>query len=148
MNQPSGAGDPSSNPANQPNPVNKPAPVNKLAPAKPQQAAGIPGANTPAAPNPASVMAAAPSPSPPAPLSGRRVVAAGLVSGCIGLALSFFLRAVVANTPVRVTSLTLLWSTVLLSCIGFGAGMALEAVRQLSENNPDPAYRRGRRGER
>jgi hypothetical protein len=75
------------------------------------------------------------------------VVAAGLVSGTIGLALSFFLQAVVANTPVRITSMALFWSTVLLSCIGFGAGMALEAVRQLSENNPDPAYRRrSRRG--
>ncbi|MFN9692404.1 MAG: hypothetical protein ACK52U_08500 [Synechococcaceae cyanobacterium] len=88
-----------------------------------------------------------PSPESPRPLSGRRVVAAGLVSGTIGLALSFFLQAVVANTPVRITSMALFWSTVLLSCIGFGAGMALEAVRQLSENNPDPAYRRrSRRG--
>ena len=88
-----------------------------------------------------------PSPESPRPLSGRRVVAAGLVSGTIGLALSFFLQAVVANTPVRITSMALFWITVLLSCIGFGAGMALEAVRQLSENNPDPAYRRrSRRG--
>ena len=87
-----------------------------------------------------------PSPESPRPLSGRRVVAAGLVSGTIGLALSFFLQAVVANTPVRITSMALFWSTVLLSCIGFGV-MALEAVRQLSENNPDPAYRRrSRRG--
>ena len=82
----------------------------------------------------------------PSPLSGRRVLGAGLVTGVIGLALSFFLQALVANTPVRVSSYALFWSSVLLGCIGLGAGMALEAVRQLSQANPDPAYRRPPRG--
>jgi hypothetical protein len=106
-----------------------------------------PGNRIPSAPSPTGTpeAAAAAGRQPPSPLSGRRVLAAGLVSGTIGLALSFFLQAVVANTPVRITSLALFWTTVLLSCIGFGAGMALEAVRQLSENNPDPAYRRSSR---
>ena len=106
-----------------------------------------PGNRIPSAASPTGTpeAAAAAGRQPPGPLSGRRVLAAGLVSGTIGLALSFFLQAVVANTPVRITSMALFWSTVLLSCIGFGAGMALEAVRQLSENNPDPAYRRSSR---
>jgi hypothetical protein len=104
------------------------------------------GPTDPAAkPHPAAAEAGSPNAEKPSPLSGRRVLAAGLVTGTIGLALSLFLQAVVANTPVRVSSIALFWSTVLLSCIGFGAGMALEAVRQLSENNPDPAYRRSSR---
>ncbi|MFM8278559.1 MAG: hypothetical protein ACKN89_16515 [Cyanobium sp.] len=84
--------------------------------------------------------------SPASPLSGSRVLVAGLVTGAIGLLLAFFLQAIVANTPVRLSSRSLFWSSVLLGCIGMGAGMALESVRQLSQNNPDPAYRRSPRG--
>lgn len=81
-------------------------------------------------------------PAQPSPLSGRRVVLAGLVSGAAALALALFLRAIVANTPVRITSYTLFWSTVLMCGFGLVAGMALEAVRQLQRNNPDPDYHR------
>jgi hypothetical protein len=87
-----------------------------------------------------------PGASAPSPLSGSRVLAAGLVTGVIGLVLAFFLQSLVANTPVRINSTALVWSSVLLSASGLGAGMALEAVRQLSQNNPDPAYRRPPRG--
>jgi hypothetical protein len=52
----------------------------------------------------------------------------------------------VANTPVRVTSYAIFWSTVLVGGFGLVAGMGVEAVRQLRDRNPDPAYRRGRRG--
>lgn len=41
---------------------------------------------------------------PLAPLSGRRVVVAGLISGAGGLAVALLLRAIVTNTPVRVSS--------------------------------------------
>jgi hypothetical protein len=70
------------------------------------------------------------------------VVAAGLIAGTGGLAIALFLRAIVANTPVRVSSYTLFWSTVLVGGFGVVAGMAVEAVRQLQESNPDPEYRR------
>jgi hypothetical protein len=83
-----------------------------------------------------------------APLSGRRVVLAGLISGAAGLAVALFLRAIVANTPVRVSSYTLFWGTVLLGGFALAAGMALEAVRQLQQSNPDPAYRPPSRGRR
>jgi hypothetical protein len=77
--------------------------------------------------------------------SGRRVVGSGLVVGAVGLAIAFFLRAVVANTPVRVNDYTLFWATVLAGGFGLVAGMAVEAVRQLQRSNPDPAYRRSGR---
>ncbi len=83
----------------------------------------------------------------PAPLSGRRVVAAGLVGGTGGLAIVLFLRALVANTPTRVSSYAVFWSTVLVGGFGLVAGMGVEAVRQLRDRNPDPAYRHGRRGQ-
>ena len=90
-------------------------------------------------------MAQAP-PLKPSPLSGGRVVVAGLVGGTGGLAIALMLRALVANTPVRVSSYTLFWSTVLVGGFGLVAGMGVEAVRQLQERNPDPAYRHGRGG--
>jgi len=81
---------------------------------------------------------AAPSP----PLSGRRVLCAGLLTGLGGLAISLFLRSIVANTPLRITPHALFWSTVVLTASGALAGMAVEAVRQLQETNPDPEYHR------
>jgi hypothetical protein len=41
-----------------------------------------------------------------------------------------------------VNSYTLFWSTVLAGGFGVVAGMAVEAVRQLQESNPDPEYHR------
>jgi len=72
------------------------------------------------------------------------VVASGLVTGAAGLAIAQFLRTVVAHTPVRVSERTLFWDTVLVSGFGLVAGMAVEAVRQLQQRNPDPEYQRGR----
>lgn len=87
-------------------------------------------------------------PSPPprrdGALQGARVIGVGLVMGLVGLAVSQFLAAIVANTPVRLSSYSLFWITVLLTgCCG-AAGMAVEAVRQLQAANPDPEYRRAR----
>jgi hypothetical protein len=79
-------------------------------------------------------------------MSGGRVVVSGLVGGTGGLALALFLRALVANTPTRLSASALFWSTVLLGGFGLVAGMALEAVRQLRDRNPDPAYRHSHRG--
>ncbi|MCP9801305.1 hypothetical protein [Synechococcus sp. RedBA-s] len=78
----------------------------------------------------------------PEPLHGRRIVLIGLVGGLIGLAVSFFLESVVANTPVAVTSYAQFWFRVLLGAFGTLGCMALETVRQLQESNPDPEYHR------
>ena len=81
-------------------------------------------------------------PAPCPPLSGRRVVCAGMITGLGGLAIAQFLRAIAANTPVRITPQALFWSTVVLGGFGVVAGMAVEAVRQLQESNPEPEYHR------
>jgi hypothetical protein len=75
------------------------------------------------------------------------VLCAGLLTGLGGLAIGQFLKAIVANTPLRVTPQALFWSTVLLAVSAAVAGMAVEAVRQLQASNPDPEYHRqtGRR---
>lgn len=85
---------------------------------------------------------------PAPPLSGRRVVAAGLISGAVALAIALFLRTVVATTPARVSPQALFWSTVLASGFGLVAGMAVEAVRQLQQHNPACDARSGQRPRR
>jgi hypothetical protein len=64
------------------------------------------------------------------------------------LAIAQFLRAIVGNTPLRITPEALFWSTVVLGGFGVVAGMAVEAVRQLQASNPEPEYHRrhNRRG--
>jgi hypothetical protein len=69
------------------------------------------------------------------------VVLAGLVSGAIFLALSFLLTGIIASSTVRLSDTALFWTRVLLGGFGLVAGLAVEAVRQLQEANPDPAYR-------
>ena len=81
-------------------------------------------------------------PAPCPPLSGRRVLFAGLITGVVGLAIAQFLRSIVDHTPLRVTPQALFWSTVVLGGFGVVAGMAVEAVRQLQESNPEPDYHR------
>jgi hypothetical protein len=81
-------------------------------------------------------------PAPCPPLSGRRVLFAGMLTGVAGLAIAQFLKAIVANTPLRITPQALFWSTVVLGGFGVVAGMAVEAVRQLQESNPEPEYHR------
>jgi NhaP-type Na+/H+ or K+/H+ antiporter len=82
----------------------------------------------------------------PTPFNGRRVLGAGLVIGAISLAIALFLRALIVNTPARVTEATLFWVTVLAGASGLLAGMAVEAVRQLRDHHPDPAYHRQHHG--
>lgn len=50
------------------------------------------------------------------------------MSGATGLAIALFLRAIVANSTVRLTSRELFWSTVLMGGFGVVAGMALAAL--------------------
>jgi hypothetical protein len=79
---------------------------------------------------------------PPEPLQGRRIVLAGLVGAVLGLSVSLFLQAIVAHTPVTVSSSALVWFRILLASFGSLGGMAIETVRQLQVTNPDPAYHR------
>ena len=78
-------------------------------------------------------------------MNGGRILVVGLIAGLVLLALCHFLLAMVATTTVRLSPHTVFWSPVLLGAFGLGAGMALEAVRQLGAANPDPEYHRRRR---
>ena len=71
------------------------------------------------------------------------MVAAGLLAAATALALAFFLRALIASTPARVSHTSLFWGTVLMGVSGLIAGMGVEAVRQLQRSSPEPEYRRG-----
>jgi hypothetical protein len=73
------------------------------------------------------------------------VAAAGLVGGLGGLAVALELRSLIATTATRPSASRLFWGTVLLGVSGLLAGLAVEAVRQLQQNSPDPAYRQRRR---
>jgi hypothetical protein len=73
---------------------------------------------------------------------GRQVVWAGLIGGVGGWLLGLFLRTIVARTPTQLPSYALFWLVVVLAAMGCLGAMAVEAVRQLQVNNPDPAYHR------
>ncbi len=76
----------------------------------------------------------------PGNFSGLQVIWAGLMFGSAGLTISLFLHTIVARTPVRLPSNALFWLAILLSGMGALAGMAVESVRQLQSNSPDPEY--------
>lgn len=80
---------------------------------------------------------------------GRKVVLSGLLGAGLGLLLARVVQRVVDNTPMQVPPDSLFWVTLLLGCSGAVGGMALEAVRQLQAQNPNPEYhhQRGRRVE-
>ncbi len=71
---------------------------------------------------------------------GRKAVLAGLLGAGLGLLLARVLHRVVDNTPMLVTPEGLFWVSLLLGCSGAVGGMALEAVRQLQAQNPNPEY--------
>lgn len=79
---------------------------------------------------------------PPAPLRGRQVLLAALIGGALGAAVALMLHAVVINTPAQVSPRTYAIFFVIFCAFGAVAGLTLEAVRQLQERNPDPAYHR------
>lgn len=78
----------------------------------------------------------------PGDFRGRQVIWAGLIGGIGGWLLGLFLRTIVARTPTQLPSYALFWLVVVLAAIGGLGAMAVEAVRQLQVNNPDPAYHR------
>ena len=77
-------------------------------------------------------------------LRGRAVVRTGLLGAGVGLTVALLLRTVIRQSTVELTTASQFWLLVLLVAGCATAGLALEAVRQLQESNPDPAYRHQR----
>lgn len=82
--------------------------------------------------------------------SGSRVLVAIAIGAAVGLALAYFLKVLIENTPAEldVRRLRLFYLMVITSCAL--AGFAIESTRQLQEQTTDPVYRhanshRGRR---
>ena len=84
------------------------------------------------------------------PFSGMRVLIAVAVGAGLGLAVAFFLKVLIDNSPVEIALGRLrLFNLMVISSGGLG-GFAIKTMRQLQEEATDPAYRhskshRGRR---
>ncbi|WP_411871898.1 hypothetical protein [Vulcanococcus limneticus] len=77
-------------------------------------------------------------------LRGRAVVRTGLLGAGVGLTVALLLRAVIRQSTVELSGASQFWLLVLLVGGCATAGLALEAVHQLQEGNPDQAYRHPR----
>ena len=84
------------------------------------------------------------------PFSGMRVLIAVAIGAGLGLAVAYFLKVLIDNSPaeIDVSRLRLFYLMVITS--GGLGGFAIETMRQLQEEATDPAYRhynshRGRR---
>ncbi|MCB4400577.1 MULTISPECIES: hypothetical protein [unclassified Synechococcus] len=84
------------------------------------------------------------------PFSGMRVLIAVAIGAGLGLAVAYFLKVLIDNSPaeIDVGRLRLFYLMVITS--GGLGGFAIESMRQLQEQATDPAYRhynshRGRR---
>ena len=84
------------------------------------------------------------------PFSGMRVLIAVAIGAGLGLAVAYFLKVLIDNSPaeIDVGRLRLFYLMVITS--GSLGGFAIETMRQLQEDATDPAYRhynshRGRR---
>ena len=84
------------------------------------------------------------------PFSGMRVLIAVAIGAGLGLAVAYFLKVLIDNSPaeIDVDRLRLFYLMVITS--GGLGGFAIETMRQLQEEATDPAYRhynshRGRR---
>ena len=82
--------------------------------------------------------------------SGSRVLVAIAIGAVVGVALAYFLKVLIDNTPadLDVRRLRLFYLMVITACAL--AGFAIESTRQLQEQATDPVYRypkaqRGRR---
>ena len=90
-----------------------------------------------------------PSEMPPRPeyaahkrFSGSRVLVAIAIGAVVGVALSYFLKVLIENTPadLDIRRMRLFFLMVMTSCSL--AGFAIESTRQLQEPATDPVYRR------
>ena len=89
-----------------------------------------------------------PSEMPPRPeyaahkrFSGSRVLVAIAIGAVVGVALSYFLKVLIENTPadLDIRRMRLFFLMVITSCSL--AGFAIESTRQLQEQATDPIYR-------
>ena len=84
------------------------------------------------------------------PFSGMRVLIAVAIGAGFGLAVAYFLKVLIDNSPAEIAVGRLrLFYLMVISSGGLG-GFAIETMRQLQEEATDPAYRhssahRGRR---
>ena len=84
------------------------------------------------------------------PFSGMRVLIAVAIGAGLGLAVAYFLKVLIDNSPAEIALGRLrLFYLMVISSGGLG-GFAIETMRQLQEEATDPAYRhskfhRGRR---
>ena len=84
------------------------------------------------------------------PFSGMRVLIAVAIGAGFGLAVSYFLKVLIDNSPAEIDLGRLrLFYLMVITSGGLG-GFAIESMRQLQEQATDPAYRhsnshRGRR---
>ena len=84
------------------------------------------------------------------PFSGMRVLIAVAVGAGLGLAVAYFLKVLIDNSPAEIDLGRLrLFYLMVITSGGLG-GFAIESMRQLQEQATDPAYRhynshRGRR---
>ncbi len=78
--------------------------------------------------------------------SGTRVLIAMFLGLMLGALVAFFLRTVIAQTPVDLQSqrLNLFFGMVTVS--GALGGLVVETMRQLQQSSPETEYRRRRRG--
>ena len=84
------------------------------------------------------------------PFSGMRVLIAVAIGAGLGLAVAYFLKVLIDNSPAEISlgRLRLFYLMVITS--GALGGFAIETMRQLQEEATDPVYRsknpyRGRR---
>ncbi|MEB3254318.1 MAG: hypothetical protein VKI93_06340 [Synechococcus sp.] len=82
--------------------------------------------------------------------SGSRVLVAIAIGAVVGVALAYFLKVLIDNTPadLDLRRLRLFYLMVITACAL--AGFAIESTRQLQEQATDPVYRhpKGHRGGR
>ena len=73
--------------------------------------------------------------------SGSRVLVAIAIGAMVGMALAYFLKVLIHNTPadLDVRRMRLFYLMVMTSCAL--AGFAIESTRQLQEQATDPVYR-------
>ena len=75
------------------------------------------------------------------PFSGMRVLIAVAIGAGLGLAVAYFLKVLIDNSPAEIDlgRLRLFYLMVITS--GALGGFAIETMRQLQEEATDPAYR-------
>ena len=75
------------------------------------------------------------------PFSGMRVLIAVAIGAGLGLAVAYFLKVLIDNSPAEIDLGRLRLFFLMVITTGGLGGFALESMRQLQEPATDPAYR-------